>query len=760
MSGLALVARALGPTVTGSDRAAGSPYGGAAARGGHRARDRARRGERARRAPSSSSPPRSRRRTRSAPSARERGQRELHRAAAAGRAHAPAPDRSRSPAPTARRRPRACSSTRCAAAGSTRATSSAARSARPGANAGWGAGEWLVVEADESDRSLLELEPEVAVLTNAELDHHTTYASARDVDDTFRPFLGLARRAAVVWDRPDAARARAGRPRRSSRSTRARARPPAARASRSTASRSSSSVPGAHNALNAAAALARRAARGRRPGGGRRRAARLPGRRPALRAARPDRRRAPRWSTTTRTTRRRSRATLEAARTLAPAPRRRRLPAAPVLAHRARTPREFGAALALADEVVVLDIYPARERAEDFPGVTGLLVARAAADAARREARRVAARRTRAAEALPAPRALRDGDLVLTLGAGDVDALGPRARAVSLTGVADGRGRRRRAANRWAWPVRRLPGACPRAWRSPLDRPAARLPLVPRLSFAAVEQVVVTGSGSSEGAQVRAALEAAGAGMSTLHVDEERAPRRRRAPSPRSPTCASRTDFPHTLRIEVVEHRAGRRSSRRTASRSPPRAAGCCSRASAPTTSRSSARPAAARGPRAGPARARGPAGRGRGAARAARARRAPVLRPGRDPARPARRARTSCSATRAPRAEKWRAAARVLADDSSAGATYLDLRVPGLVAAGGVGPLASRPRPRPSAPTAAVPSNPLPQAEKSPFSTSGRDFGGLQAILPRFAVFDIGKEIPVPCRNPRRKRALKNARL
>jgi len=40
-----------------------------------------------------------------------------------------------------------------------------------GANAGWGTGEWVVVEADESDRSLLKLDPNVAVLTNAELDH-------------------------------------------------------------------------------------------------------------------------------------------------------------------------------------------------------------------------------------------------------------------------------------------------------------------------------------------------------------------------------------------------------------------------------------------------------------------------------------------------------------------------------------------------------------------------------------------------------------
>ena len=73
-----------------------------------------------------------------------------------------------------------------------------------GTNAGWGTGEWLVVEADESDRSLLHLTPAIAVLTNAELDHHTTYASRRDVDATFAAFLALAAPARrVVWDRPE-----------------------------------------------------------------------------------------------------------------------------------------------------------------------------------------------------------------------------------------------------------------------------------------------------------------------------------------------------------------------------------------------------------------------------------------------------------------------------------------------------------------------------------------------------------------------------
>ena len=50
-----------------------------------------------------------------------------------------------------------------------------------------------------------------------------------------------------------------------------------------------------------------------------------------------------------------------------------RLPAAPVSAAPRPSPTEFGAALGLADEVVVLDVYAARE--DPVPGVTGALVA-------------------------------------------------------------------------------------------------------------------------------------------------------------------------------------------------------------------------------------------------------------------------------------------------------------------------------------------------------------------------------------------------
>src|ERR1700683_2160473 len=71
------------------------------------------------------------------------------------------------------------------------------------ANAEWGEGEWLVVEADESDRSMLSLSVEIAVLTNVELDHHATFASLSQLQEAFRAFLELARTAIVVWDRPE-----------------------------------------------------------------------------------------------------------------------------------------------------------------------------------------------------------------------------------------------------------------------------------------------------------------------------------------------------------------------------------------------------------------------------------------------------------------------------------------------------------------------------------------------------------------------------
>src|SRR4051812_1169316 len=65
-------------------------------------------------------------------------------------------------------------------------------------NAGWGEGEWIVVEADESDRSFLKLSPEVAVVTNIELDHHATYGSERELIDAFGEFAAKAD-ARIAW---------------------------------------------------------------------------------------------------------------------------------------------------------------------------------------------------------------------------------------------------------------------------------------------------------------------------------------------------------------------------------------------------------------------------------------------------------------------------------------------------------------------------------------------------------------------------------
>ena len=289
-----------------------------------------------------------------------------------------------------------------------------------GSNAGWGAGEWLVVEADESDRSLLKLERQVAILTNAELDHHATYSSQRDVEATFRAFLAPAEHA-VVWDRP-ALLALAGDGSRLWPFDAAPELSPGGSRFLLDGLEVELTVPGAHNALNAAAALtacraigadvaAAAAALRDFTGAGRR--FEHVGTSPAGALVVDDYAHHPTEV----------RATLEAARTLAP----RRLIAVfqPHLFSRTRhQAREFGQALALADLPVVTDIYPARERAEDHPGVTGRLVAEAAADAA--GGRRVAwlpdfdsAEGFLRAE-------LREGDLLLTLGAGDIDALGRR----------------------------------------------------------------------------------------------------------------------------------------------------------------------------------------------------------------------------------------------------------------------------------------------------------------------------------------------
>ena len=282
-----------------------------------------------------------------------------------------------------------------------------------GANAGWAGGQWLVVEADESDRSLLKLAPTIAVVTNAELDHHTTYASRRDVDETFTAFLARAQHAVVP---PELTALAAG---------------PTVFEAEPELSASGSSfafdgvpvtltVPGAHNARNAAAALT---------------AVKLAGADVTnAAAALADFQGAGRRFEPLGTTASGARvvddyahhptevaATIAAARTQNP----RRVVALFQPHLYSRTQREakaFGKALACADLPVILDIYPAREVAEDYPGVTGLLVAEAAADAG--DGKRVAWMPSHATAETFLRAELREGDLLLTMGAGDVDKVG------------------------------------------------------------------------------------------------------------------------------------------------------------------------------------------------------------------------------------------------------------------------------------------------------------------------------------------------
>jgi UDP-N-acetylmuramate--alanine ligase len=290
-----------------------------------------------------------------------------------------------------------------------------------GTNAAWGSGEWLVVEADESDRSFLKLAPALAVVTNVELDHHSTYRSTQEIEQAFASFVAGSARSAAWVEAPVPVDERFG------------IEAGDLAASSVVLSGGGSSfevdgvsvslaVPGRHNVLNALAALAAVRAAG----------VSVADAAPALASFSGAKRRFERRGRTALGAEvyddyahhpTEVRATLEAARTLGPS----RVVACfqPHLYSRtAMLAREFGAALALADVVCVLDIYPARERAEDFPGVSGWLVAAAAASAARGRPVYWTPSMDDAERLLGG--LLVDGDLLLTLGAGDVDGLAAR----------------------------------------------------------------------------------------------------------------------------------------------------------------------------------------------------------------------------------------------------------------------------------------------------------------------------------------------
>jgi UDP-N-acetylmuramate--alanine ligase len=282
------------------------------------------------------------------------------------------------------------------------------------ANAGWGGGEWVVAEADESDASFLELRPEIAVVTNVEMDHHARWGSIAELRAAFREFVVPAEGVALP---ADGSLAELGEGRTSCTFDYAGPGP----------TELSLAVPGRHNLLNARAALGAlgaagfdldRAAKGLSGFSGVKRRLELKGRRDGARvyddyAHHPTE----------------VRAVLSALREGGP----EHLIAVfqPHLYSRTRAFAEgFGAALALADEAVVLDVYPAREEpVGELAGVSGLQVAQAAAD-------RMAGRRVRwlpdtkdagrsLAALLDRNRQLGIEDQVLvTIGAGDVFKLG------------------------------------------------------------------------------------------------------------------------------------------------------------------------------------------------------------------------------------------------------------------------------------------------------------------------------------------------
>ena len=67
-----------------------------------------------------------------------------------------------------------------------------------GTNAVWDDGEWLVVEADESDGTFLSLDPEIAIVTNVEADHLDHYGSFDAVQAAFEDFVAHASLPPVV----------------------------------------------------------------------------------------------------------------------------------------------------------------------------------------------------------------------------------------------------------------------------------------------------------------------------------------------------------------------------------------------------------------------------------------------------------------------------------------------------------------------------------------------------------------------------------
>jgi UDP-N-acetylmuramate--alanine ligase len=233
------------------------------------------------------------------------------------------------------------------------------------ANAGWGGGEWVIAEADESDASFLELAPEIAVITNVEMDHHSRWGSVAELRKAFAEFVGPARAVVAPAD-GSLDEVAAGLP------------VSGFDLGHPGPERIDLAVPGQHNLLNARAALAALGEAGFELEPAAAALADFPGvrRRLELKGSRAGTRIYDDYAHHPTEVR----AALSALREQGPG----RLIAVfqPHLYSRTKAfGEEFGAALALADEVVVLDVYPAREQpVGELAGISGLQVAQAAAE--------------------------------------------------------------------------------------------------------------------------------------------------------------------------------------------------------------------------------------------------------------------------------------------------------------------------------------------------------------------------------------------
>ena len=304
-----------------------------------------------------------------------------------------------------------------------------------GSNAHAGQGDVFLAEADESDRSFLLLAPHGAIVTNVEADHLDNYGDLAAVEaafDTFAATVSAGGFLVLCADDPGAARlADSGSPVR----VRTYGQQPgadlrlvdlrvAADGTRYTAVLDGAELgevhirlPGAHMALNSAAALlaglelglpATGLIGGLGRFGGVHRRFELKGVAAGVRVY-DDYAHHPTEVA----------AQLRAARAVAGEGRLLVLFQPHLYSRTAEFATGFGEALGLADEVVVMEVYGARE--DPVPGVTGALVT----DAVPLAADRVLFTPDRSEVAGELARRARPGDLVITMGAGDVTALGP-----------------------------------------------------------------------------------------------------------------------------------------------------------------------------------------------------------------------------------------------------------------------------------------------------------------------------------------------